>query len=210
MLKKIHKWKFHLSIKAKRLAQKHHLDAPGSPSRSSTPASNNVNINLNIIYSPCVLDPSVIMFKNSTQNFNISDALYTIPVIRTQGLENPSTVNWRTNSPRLNMSGLVKFAPGETEKNIVIDTRTQQIPSKPETFQLELYDPSTNSLVRDRKTTLVNITDPRGENFCFYSWAPSHMIIQFWKWVLQFSLMDEINAVCGSALDCLQPDCTHC
>ncbi|XP_060788647.1 integrin beta-4 isoform X2 [Neoarius graeffei] len=108
-------------------------------------------------------DPSVIMFKNSTQNFSISDALYTVPVIRTQGLENPATVNWRTNSPRLNMSGLVKFAPGEMEKNIVIDTRTQQIPSKPETFQLELYDPSTNSLVRDRKTTLVNITDTRGD-----------------------------------------------
>lgn len=122
---------------------------------------------INIIYSVCVSDPSVIMFKNSTQNFSIADALYTIPVIRTQGLENPSTVNWRTNSSRFNLSGLVKFAPGEMEKNIVIDPRTQQIPSKPETFQLELYDPSTNSLVRDRKTTLVNLTDPRGEEFCF-------------------------------------------
>ncbi|MCJ8734568.1 hypothetical protein PDJAM_G00236890 [Pangasius djambal] len=108
-------------------------------------------------------DPSVIMFKNSTQTFNISDALYTIPVIRTQGLENPSTVNWRTISSRFNLSGLVKFAPGEMEKNIVIDTHTQQIPAKPENFQLELYDPSANSLVRDRKTTTVKIIDPKGD-----------------------------------------------
>ncbi|XP_053536504.1 integrin beta-4 isoform X1 [Ictalurus punctatus] len=106
-------------------------------------------------------DPSVIMFKNTTQNFSISDALYNIPVIRTQGLENPSTVNWRTISSRFNLSGPVKFAPGDMEKNIVIDPRMQQIPSKPETFQLELYDPSPNSLVRDRKTTLVNITDSK-------------------------------------------------
>ncbi|XP_058245242.1 integrin beta-4 isoform X3 [Hemibagrus wyckioides] len=108
-------------------------------------------------------EPSVIMFKNSTQNFNISDALYTIPVIRTQGLEHPSTVNWRTNSPRFNLSGPVKFAPGETEKNIVIDTRTQQMQPKAESFQLELFDPSANSLLRERKTTLVNITDTRGD-----------------------------------------------
>lgn len=133
-------------------------------SRLVTHMTDHVNINPKIIYCPCVLDPSVIMFKNSTQNFNISDALYTVPVIRTQGLENPSTVNWRTvNSPRIHHSGLVKFAPGEMEKNIVIDSRTQQISSKPESFQLELYEPSTNSLVRDRKTTLVNIVDPRGE-----------------------------------------------
>ncbi|XP_053359668.1 integrin beta-4 isoform X1 [Clarias gariepinus] len=119
-------------------------------------------------------DPSVIMFKNSTQNFNISDALYTVPVIRTQGLENPSTVNWRTvNSPRIHHSGLVKFAPGEMEKNIVIDSRTQQISSKPESFQLELYEPSTNSLVRDRKTTLVNIVDPRGDNISKMSTVPN-------------------------------------
>ncbi|KAI5619018.1 integrin beta-4 precursor, partial [Silurus asotus] len=108
-------------------------------------------------------DPSVIMFKNSTQTFNISDALYTVPVIRTQGLENPSTVTWRTISSRFNLSGPLKFAPGEMEKNIVIDTRTQQVPSKPENFQLELYDPSSNSLVRDRKTTQVNIIDPKGD-----------------------------------------------
>ncbi|KAK3566208.1 hypothetical protein QTP86_029190 [Hemibagrus guttatus] len=108
-------------------------------------------------------EPSVIMFKNSTQNFNISDALYTIPVIRTQGLENPSTVNWRTNSSRFNLSGTVKFPPGETEKNIVIDMRTQQMQPKAESFQLELVDPSANSLVRDRKTTLVNVTDTRGD-----------------------------------------------
>ncbi|XP_047656168.1 integrin beta-4 isoform X1 [Tachysurus fulvidraco] len=107
-------------------------------------------------------ESSVIMFKNSTQNFNISDALYTVPVIRTQGLENPSTVNWRTISSRFNLSGPVKFAPGEMEKNIVIDTRTQQMVPK-ESFQLELFDPSANSLIRDRKTTLVNITDSRGD-----------------------------------------------
>ncbi|XP_053092108.1 integrin beta-4 isoform X2 [Pangasianodon hypophthalmus] len=119
-------------------------------------------------------DPSVIMFKNSTQTFNISDALYTIPVIRTQGLENPSTVNWRTISSRFNLSGLVKFAPGEMEKNIVIDTLTQQIPPKPENFQLELYDPSANSLVRDRKTTAVKIIDPKGDLMIKTGSPPTH------------------------------------
>lgn len=153
-------------------------------------------LNWILFYSPCVLESSVIMFKNSTQNFNISDALYTIPVIRTQGLENPSTVNWRTISSRFNLSGPVKFAPGEMEKNIVIDTRTQQMLPK-ESFQLELFDPSANSLIRDRKTTLVNITDSRGEKFSLEKSETSGFSFYI------FSLMDEMNTVWGGAHDWL-------
>ncbi|XP_076860531.1 integrin beta-4 isoform X2 [Brachyhypopomus gauderio] len=109
-------------------------------------------------------DPSTMMFKNSSQSFNMTDPIYTVPVIRTQGQENPSSVSWRTqNASRFNLSGQLSFAPGEAEKIIMIDPRTHPSPVKPETFQLELFDPSANSYIKERKTTLVNIIDPRGD-----------------------------------------------
>ncbi|KAI4897175.1 hypothetical protein NFI96_015221 [Prochilodus magdalenae] len=105
-------------------------------------------------------DPSVLMFKNPTQTYSVSDPVYNIPVVRTQGLENSSTVKWRTrNSSRLNQNGQLKFAPGETEKNITINSHAVQNPVKPETFELELYEPSPNTTIKDRKTTQVNVVD---------------------------------------------------
>lgn len=100
------------------------------------------------------------MFKKGTQNFTTSDPAYTIPVVRTRNQDSPATVKWRTKkAPRFELSGPLKFSPGETEKNIVIDPRAHPSPIQPETFQLELFDPSSNALIGDRKTTNVIVTD---------------------------------------------------
>ncbi|XP_045082644.1 integrin beta-4-like isoform X2 [Coregonus clupeaformis] len=105
-------------------------------------------------------EPSVVMFMKSTQNFSTSDPTYSIPVVRTRNKEAPATVHWRTrNAKRFELSGPLKFGPGETEKNIVIDPRSHPGPIKPETFQLELFDPSTKAVVGERKTTMVTVTD---------------------------------------------------
>ncbi|KAM9424577.1 integrin beta-4 isoform 2-T2 [Pholidichthys leucotaenia] len=105
-------------------------------------------------------DPSVLMFKKGTQNFSTSDPTYTIPVVRTRNSDSPATVKWRTKkAQRFDLSGTLKFAPGETDKNIVIDPKLHPGPIQPETFQLELLDPSSNASIGDRKTTTVNITD---------------------------------------------------
>ncbi|GAA6226006.1 integrin beta-4 [Lates japonicus] len=105
-------------------------------------------------------EPSVMMFKKGTQNFTTSDPTYTIPVVRTRNPDSPATVKWRTKkAQRFELSGPLKFAPGETEKNIVIDPKAHPGPIQPETFQLELFDPSSNASVGERKTTLVNVTD---------------------------------------------------
>ncbi|XP_029933411.1 integrin beta-4 isoform X2 [Myripristis murdjan] len=105
-------------------------------------------------------EPSVMMFKKGTQNFTTSDPTYTIPVVRTRNQDGPVTVKWRTKkAQRFDLSGPLKFGPGESEKNIVIDPRAHPGPIQPETFQLELFDPSTSAIVGERKTTLVNVTD---------------------------------------------------
>ncbi|XP_034049235.1 integrin beta-4 isoform X3 [Thalassophryne amazonica] len=105
-------------------------------------------------------EPSVIMFKKGTQNFTTADPTYTIPVVRSRNLDSPATVKWRTKkAQRFDLSGPLKFAPGETEKNIVINPRLHSDPVQPETFQLELFDPGTNATIGERKTTLVNVTD---------------------------------------------------
>ncbi|XP_036383011.1 integrin beta-4 isoform X1 [Megalops cyprinoides] len=109
-------------------------------------------------------EPSVMMFKKSTQNYTTYDPSYSIPVVRTRNQEGPATVHWRTRkASRFDLSGALKFGPGETEKNVVIDPLAYAGPVKPETFQLELFDPSSNAVVGERKTTLVNVTD-RGDN----------------------------------------------
>uniref|UniRef100_A0A4W6FCP7 Integrin beta n=1 Tax=Lates calcarifer TaxID=8187 RepID=A0A4W6FCP7_LATCA len=111
-------------------------------------------------------EPSVMMFKKGTQNFTTSDPTYTIPVVRTRNPDSPATVKWRTKkAQRFELSGPLKFAPGETEKNIVIDPKAHPGPIQPETFQLELFDPSSNASVGERKTTLVNVTDGGKINF---------------------------------------------
>ncbi|XP_056152802.1 integrin beta-4 isoform X2 [Lampris incognitus] len=108
-------------------------------------------------------EPSVMMFKKGTQNFTTSDPTYTIPVVRTRNQDSPATVKWRTKKARhFELSGPLKFGPGESEKNIVIDPRGHPGPIQPETFQIELFDPSGNAAVGERKTTLVNVTDGAG------------------------------------------------
>uniref|UniRef100_A0A8C9QZ21 Integrin beta n=1 Tax=Scleropages formosus TaxID=113540 RepID=A0A8C9QZ21_SCLFO len=110
------------------------------------------------------LEPSVVMFQKSTQNFTTTDKEYSIPVVRTRNQDSLATVQWRTRkASRYDLSGPIKFGPGETEKNVVIKPYTYPGAVKPETFQLELYDPSSNAVIGERKTTLVNISEP-GEN----------------------------------------------
>lgn len=105
-------------------------------------------------------EPSVMMFKKGTQNFSTLDPTYTIPVVRSRNEDNPATVKWRTKKgQRLDLSGSLKFGPGETEKCIVIDPKSHPSPVQPESFQLELFDPSTNAVVGERKNTIVNITE---------------------------------------------------
>ncbi|XP_075889894.1 integrin beta-4 isoform X1 [Nelusetta ayraudi] len=105
-------------------------------------------------------EPSVMMFKKSTQSFNTSDPTYTIPVVRTRSTDIPATVKWRTQkAKRFNLSGPLKFNPGELEKDIVIDPSAHPGPIQPESFQLELFDPSSNASVGERNTTTVNVTN---------------------------------------------------
>uniref|UniRef100_A0A3B3XXK7 Integrin beta n=1 Tax=Poecilia mexicana TaxID=48701 RepID=A0A3B3XXK7_9TELE len=108
-------------------------------------------------------EPSVMMFKKGNQNFSTLDQTYPIPVVRSRNEDSPATVKWRTKKSQcFDLSGSLKFAPGETEKNIVIEPFPGS--AQPETFQLELYDPSTNAVVGERKNTVVNIT----EDQCFF------------------------------------------
>ncbi|TKS90176.1 Integrin beta-4 [Collichthys lucidus] len=105
-------------------------------------------------------EPSVMMFKKGTQNFSTSDPTYTIPVVRSRNQDTAATVKWRTKkAQRFELSGPLKFGPGETEKNIVIDPKAHSGPIQPETFHLELFEPSSNASIGERKTTLVNVTD---------------------------------------------------
>ncbi|XP_067270325.1 integrin beta-4 isoform X2 [Pseudorasbora parva] len=109
-------------------------------------------------------EPSVVNFKKSTQTYNTTDQLYSIPVVRSRNQESPTTVYWRTKkASRFDLSTPLKFAPGEMEKNVVIDPRAYPSPIVPETFQLELFDPSNGAVIGDRKTTLVNVIDARGD-----------------------------------------------
>lgn len=113
-------------------------------------------------------EPSVVMFKKSTQNFTTSDPTFTVPVVRGRNQDGPATVKWRSKKPqRFDLSGTLKFGPGENEKNIVIDPKTLPGPVQPESFQLELLDPSSNASIGERKTTIVNVTDG-GETPCFF------------------------------------------
>ncbi|XP_005166847.1 integrin beta-4 isoform X3 [Danio rerio] len=109
-------------------------------------------------------ESSVMAFKKSTQTFSTTDSLYTIPVERTGNRETPATVHWRTNkASRFDISSPLKFAPGEAEKNILINPRTHPSPIIPEKFNLELLDPSNNAIIGKRKTTEVIVTDGRGD-----------------------------------------------
>ncbi|XP_040923190.1 integrin beta-4 isoform X2 [Toxotes jaculatrix] len=105
-------------------------------------------------------EPSGVMFKKDIQSFTTSDPTYTIPVVRTRNQDSPATVKWRTKKgQRFDLSGSLKFNPGETEKNIVIDPKSYPGPIQPETFQLDLLDPSGNTSIGEKKSTLVKVTD---------------------------------------------------
>lgn len=108
-------------------------------------------------FFPCyfIAEPSVITFKKANQSFTTSDPMYNIPVVRLRNQDSPATVNWRTKK----QSGSLTFGPGENEKNIVIVPKPYAGPIQPDTFQVELFDPSSNASIGERKTTTVNITD---------------------------------------------------
>ncbi|XP_023129154.2 integrin beta-4 isoform X4 [Amphiprion ocellaris] len=110
-------------------------------------------------------DPSVMMFKNGVQSFTTSDPTFTIPVVRTGNQDSPTTVKWRAKKGQ--PSGTLKFAPRDTKKDIVIDPKAYPGLNQPGEFQLELFDPSSNASVGERKTTLVKVTDngPRSPEF---------------------------------------------
>ncbi|XP_058845918.1 integrin beta-4-like isoform X1 [Acipenser ruthenus] len=116
-------------------------------------------------------EPGVVMFKKSNQTYTTRDQLYTVPVVRTRNLESPATVRWRTrNASRFELSSPLKFSPGEAEKNIVIDPRVHPGPIKAETFQLELFDPSDNTVIGERKSTVVSVM-PSGD----FPWSPDSL-----------------------------------
>lgn len=97
------------------------------------------------------------MFKNATQKFSPSDLTYTIPVVRTRNKDSPATVKWRITKPHTpDQFGVLNFGPGETEKNISIEPRTHTKLMQ-EDFMLELFDPSSNASIGERKTTVVNV-----------------------------------------------------
>ncbi|XP_077594358.1 integrin beta-4 isoform X2 [Stigmatopora nigra] len=105
-------------------------------------------------------DPGAIMFKRGTQSFTTADSSYSIPVVRTRNRDGPATVKWRTKKgQRVDLSGTLKFNPGETEKTIVIDPRSHPVLAQPDSFQLELLEPSSNATVGERKTTVVNVVE---------------------------------------------------
>lgn len=119
------------------------------------------------------------MFKKGTQNFTTSDSVYTIPVVRTRNQDVPATVKWCTKkAKRFELSGPLKFGPGETEKNIVIDPKANPGPIQPETFHLELFDPSSNASVGERRTTIVNVTEGGRTHMEFSS---KYLIIMPWE-----------------------------
>ncbi|TRY64974.1 hypothetical protein DNTS_024646 [Danionella cerebrum] len=109
--------------------------------------------------------PSAVEFKESSQTFRTTDQLYSIPVERTRNLESAATVYWRTDkATRFDDSGSLKFAPGETEKSITINPHKYASPIIPEKFCLELFDPSINTVLGEKKSTEVIVIDGRDLN----------------------------------------------
>ncbi|XP_041077441.1 integrin beta-4-like isoform X2 [Polyodon spathula] len=116
-------------------------------------------------------EPGVVMFKKSSQTYTTQDQLYTVPVVRTRNLESPASIWWRTrNTSRFQLSSPLTFSPGEAEKNIVIDPRVGPGPIKAETFQLELFNPSDNTVIGERKSTVVSVM-PSGD----FPWSPESL-----------------------------------
>uniref|UniRef100_A0A8C7PP43 Integrin beta n=1 Tax=Oncorhynchus mykiss TaxID=8022 RepID=A0A8C7PP43_ONCMY len=108
---------------------------------------------------------SIMSFLQPSYTYSRQDRVANIPISREIIEDGHTQVTYRTrdltakDKKVTHLSGPLKFSPGETEKNIVIDPRPHPGPVKPEMFQLELFDPSTNAAVGERKTTMVTITD---------------------------------------------------
>uniref|UniRef100_A0A674NUV0 Integrin beta n=1 Tax=Takifugu rubripes TaxID=31033 RepID=A0A674NUV0_TAKRU len=105
---------------------------------------------------------SIFSFLQPAYTYSRQDGLVNIPVSREIIEDGRTQVTYRTRdltAQRFDLSGTLKFSPGETEKNILIDPKTLPGQIQPETFQLELFDPSNNASIGERKTTIVNIID---------------------------------------------------
>jgi len=98
------------------------------------------------------------MFKKATHSFTAADPSYSIPVVRSRNLDVPATAKWRTKNTPFALTGPIKFGPGQNERNIVIEKASfPPGATAPTGFQLELFDPSSNAVVGERKATVVNI-----------------------------------------------------
>uniref|UniRef100_A0A8K9UHQ9 Integrin beta n=1 Tax=Oncorhynchus mykiss TaxID=8022 RepID=A0A8K9UHQ9_ONCMY len=100
---------------------------------------------------------SIMSFLQPSYTYSRQDRVANIPISREIIEDGHTQVTYRTrdltakdkkvtHASRFELSGPLKFSPGETEKNIVIDPRPHPGPVKPEMFQLELFDPSTNCI----------------------------------------------------------------
>ncbi|XP_061086823.1 integrin beta-4 isoform X3 [Conger conger] len=109
-------------------------------------------------------EPSEVMFKKDKQNYTTLDPSYSIPVVRARNLESPAKVHWRTRKPPgFDLSGVLNFPPGETEKNVVINSQECPNTVKPGNFKVELFDPSPNVVIGEKKTSVIHVAD-RGDN----------------------------------------------
>uniref|UniRef100_A0A7N6ASR2 Integrin beta n=1 Tax=Anabas testudineus TaxID=64144 RepID=A0A7N6ASR2_ANATE len=105
---------------------------------------------------------SVFSFLQPAYTYSRQDGVANIPISREIIEDGRTQVTYRTRdltAKDKKVSRLICFGPGENEKNIVIDPKAYPGPIQPETFQLELFDPSSNASIGERKTTIVNVTD---------------------------------------------------
>uniref|UniRef100_A0A7N5ZWY1 Integrin beta n=1 Tax=Anabas testudineus TaxID=64144 RepID=A0A7N5ZWY1_ANATE len=102
---------------------------------------------------------SVFSFLQPAYTYSRQDGVANIPISREIIEDGRTQVTYRTRdltAKDKKVSRLICFGPGENEKNIVIDPKAYPGPIQPETFQLELFDPSSNASIGERKTTIVN------------------------------------------------------
>uniref|UniRef100_A0A3Q2Z848 Integrin beta n=1 Tax=Hippocampus comes TaxID=109280 RepID=A0A3Q2Z848_HIPCM len=106
---------------------------------------------------------SVFSFLQPAYTYSRQDGVANIPISREIIEDGRSQVSYRTRDltkgQRLDLSGLLKFKPGETEKNIVFDPRTHSALGQPDSFQLELLEPSSNATIGERKNTVVTVVE---------------------------------------------------
>uniref|UniRef100_A0A3Q2YF17 Integrin beta n=1 Tax=Hippocampus comes TaxID=109280 RepID=A0A3Q2YF17_HIPCM len=113
---------------------------------------------------------SVFSFLQPAYTYSRQDGVANIPISREIIEDGRSQVSYRTRDltkgQRLDLSGLLKFKPGETEKNIVFDPRTHSALGQPDSFQLELLEPSSNATIGERKNTVQKgFVSPKNTSF---------------------------------------------